>query len=379
MNKKLHILFLSSWFPSRVQPINGDFILRHAKTVATKHKVTAIHVITDANLKSSIEVSISEQNNIKIIIAYIRKTNNSITKFYSFFRAYKKCLNLVDFFDIVHLNVTYPKGIVALYLKWFKKKSYIISEHWTGYQFPMNKSIGIIRKNITQLIVKNASFVCPVSNFQKNDMVAFGLKGNYQPIPNVIDTNLFYPIKKSSKKYVITHISSFTDQQKNISGLLKVIKQLSLKRSDFIFKIVGNDNIDIGKNIIDKLKIPSDLILLEGAKSHEEIAKILQESNLYISFSNYESFGIVMTEAIATGTPVISTNTGILTELDVLSFTTIIPINDQDILLETINQYIDSKKVYDTKMMHSFIQKRYGVEVISNAFSKLYYKSLNIL
>jgi len=56
LTKKLHILFLCSWFPSRVLPTNGDFILRHAEAVATKHKVTAIHVITDEKLKSNIEV-----------------------------------------------------------------------------------------------------------------------------------------------------------------------------------------------------------------------------------------------------------------------------------------------------------------------------------
>ena len=51
MHKKLHILFLSGWYPSRVSPSNGDFVQRHAEAVATVQNVTLIHVITDKNIK----------------------------------------------------------------------------------------------------------------------------------------------------------------------------------------------------------------------------------------------------------------------------------------------------------------------------------------
>jgi len=47
LKKKLHILFLSSWYPSHVSPSNGDFIQRHAEAIATKHNVTVIYVTTD--------------------------------------------------------------------------------------------------------------------------------------------------------------------------------------------------------------------------------------------------------------------------------------------------------------------------------------------
>lgn len=56
MNRKLHVLFLNSWYPSRISPKNGDFIQRHAETVSIKHKVTSIHVITDSNLKVTSEI-----------------------------------------------------------------------------------------------------------------------------------------------------------------------------------------------------------------------------------------------------------------------------------------------------------------------------------
>ena len=378
LNKKLHILFLCSWLPSRVKPTSGDFVQRHAEAVATKHRVTAIHVITDENLTSNFEIFESEHNGVKIIIGYLKKFNNPVLKFFYFIKVYKKILQKLDFYDLVHLNVTYPKVIVALYLKWFQMKPFIISEHWTDYQYPLNKHISFLRKKITQLITKNASFVCPVSISHQNDMLSFGLKGNYYPVPNVVDTTLFYPAKNTSKKFMISHISSFTNKQKNILGILNVIKQLSLKREDFQVRLIGNGDLSAAQKRINDLSIPKNILALETGKSHLEISKILQQSNLYISFSNYESFGIVMAEAIATATPVISTNTGILTELDASNFTTIIPLKDEDELLKSIIYYLDTKKIYDTEKMHSLIKEKFSIETICNSFSKLYYKSLNL-
>ncbi len=374
MKKKLHILFLSGSYPSRICLFNGDHVQKHAEAVTTKHQVTAIHVISDKNLKKSIEFTESIINNVKTIIYYIPITK---FKFYYFLKAYKASFKNIDAFDMVHLNVTYPKGLIALYLKWLKKKKYIISEHWTGYQYPRNKSIGFIEKLLTKLIIKNASFICPVSENLQNEMITFGLKGNYIPVPNVVDTTTFFPIKKEISLYTIVHISSLKNVQKNITGILNAIKLLSNERTDFVFKIIGNGDPQQVQHIINKLQIPKKNIQLKGEKSPQEIARILQESNLYISFSNYETFGIVMTESIACGTPVISTNTGILTELNASEFSTIIPINDQILLLQTILKYMNSNKIYNTKKMHHLIESNFSINSICNKFSELYFKTLN--
>ena len=117
----------------------------------------------------------------------------------------------------------------------YKKKPYIITEHWTGYQNPLNKSIGFFRKLITKSIVKNASFVCPVSKNLASEMQQFGLKGTYKIVPNVVNTAIFTPKDKAPKTFTIVSISNLFDEQKNITGLLNVVKKLSKIRTDFIF------------------------------------------------------------------------------------------------------------------------------------------------
>ncbi len=86
LNQRHHILFLSSWYPSRVLPNNGDFVQRHAEAVATKHQVTLIHVISDENLAAPIEITENNINDVRTLIAYVKVSSNPIIKLYRFFQ-----------------------------------------------------------------------------------------------------------------------------------------------------------------------------------------------------------------------------------------------------------------------------------------------------
>ena len=55
-NKKLNILFLSSWYPNRVLPTLGNFVQKHAEAVALYEHVIALYVCSDANNKQKFEV-----------------------------------------------------------------------------------------------------------------------------------------------------------------------------------------------------------------------------------------------------------------------------------------------------------------------------------
>lgn len=80
MDKKLNILFLCGWYPSRVLPNNGDFIQRHAKAVSLLHSVEVIHIISDKNCTKKIEIETNQIDGIKTHIGYIKQTKNPILK-----------------------------------------------------------------------------------------------------------------------------------------------------------------------------------------------------------------------------------------------------------------------------------------------------------
>lgn len=376
MSKKLHILFLNSWYPSRVLAFNGDFIQRHAEAVSLQHQVTSLHIISDPDCKQAIEINKKEINGINTIIGYIKQTQNPIIKAYLFFRAYKKILKEIGHFDLVHLNVLYPFGIFALHLKWFHKKPYIISEHWTDYQYPLSKNIKPIQRYISKLITKNASIVCPVSMHLQNAMQDFGLKGNYYPVPNVVDTNLFIPSSSKPSKFKMLHISSMDDVQKNISGIIEVISLLQENISDFEFTFIGSKSSSYKRKIIE-LNINLDSITFIDHINQTALVNYLQEATVFVLFSNYENLPCVILESFSTGTPVISTNVGGISEYFPEGYGTLIPAKNKEKLLQALMGFYNHKKqLVSSEKMHKYAVNNFSKEKICDTFTKLYMKGI---
>jgi len=375
LNKKLHILFLSKWFPSRVSPTNGDFVQRHAETVATKHKVTLIHVITDEHLKKPREIIEFKTNNVKTYIVYVSPTKNPILKFFRFFKSYITVIKKIKGFNLVHLNITFPVGLIALYLKWFKKKSYLISEHWTGYQKFSKKSIGFIQLTITKIITKNAAVVCPVSKNLQDKMVGLGLKGNYYPVPNVVNTSIFNIDESSVENFTITHISHMGNEHKNIIGILNVISKLQYKIPNLALNLIGN-NTKQYKAQLEKLEHTS--IKNIGQIPNNEVANYLKKSSVFILFSNFENLPCVVLESFACGIPVISTNVGGISEYFPENFGYLIQPKDEIALENSILNIYNNNLNFNKKLMHNYAKHNFEIESISKTFSSLYTKILNL-
>lgn len=378
MNKKLHILFLCGWYPSKILPNNGNFIKRHAEAVSLKHNVSVLHIISDKNCSKSINIETKEINGVKTHIGYVKETKNLILKLFRFWKVYFILLKKIKPFNIVHLNEIFPFGLFALHLKFFKKKSYIISEHWTDYKYPLSNKISFLEKILSKLIVKKASFVCPVSKSLQKDMETFGLKGNYKIVPNIIDVSVFVTSKKKEKNYTIIHVSNLYNNQKNIVGMLNVAKKLESKIKNFTWKFIGGNKEEYA-TLIKKLNFTSAKIEFINYVAHKNLVAHLQNSNLCVSFSNYETFGIVMVEALSCGIPVISTNTGILNELKPTDFFRIIPVKDEEKLQDEIIYFYDNKTALTSKeKMRDYINTRFSNRSVCEEFTTLYKKTLNL-
>jgi len=372
LTKKLHILFLCSWFPSKEYPTNGDFIQRHAEAISLKHNVSVLHIVSSKKIaKTTIKKDIDA--NLTTYVGYVKHTENSILKAIRFYKTYIQILRLIGNYDVIHVNTLYPFGIFALHQKILKRKSFIISEHWTGFLNSRKNRISCFQKMCSKLIVKKAAFVCPVSDELKNGMQNSGLKGNYFPVGNVVDTKIFIPSNQKRKEFTIVHVSGLNDAQKNINDMLKVAKLLEKEIEVFSWTFIGGTSEKYQK-LISELQFKTANIEFINHVSQKELASHLQEATICVSFSNYETFGIVMPEAIACGTFVISTNTGILNELKPQDFFSIIPLKDKNTLVtEIVKQYKNPTKL-NTEKMHSYIQTKFSQEIISDVFSNLYYK-----
>ncbi len=311
-DKRLHILFLPSWYPNKTSPQNGDFIQRHAQAVSELCDVTVLF-LKRRKQNTKIEISDTKQGNLREIIVYF---NNRLS-YLKIFRNYFITLNSGNNkFDLVHLNVAYPAGILALYLKKRYKLKYIYTEHWSAFINGNFNKFFFIKKLIIKNICKQSQLILPVSEYLANAMKSNGITNKYQIIQNVVDNTIFYPANKKSDLHTFRflHVSSLNDSIKNISGILRAASIVSTQLKDFQVIIAGNDNYSEHKRFAAKLGLNENCIRFYGNMPQSQIADLMRSADCFLLFSNYETSSCVVSEAHVCGLPVISSAVGGVTE-----------------------------------------------------------------
>jgi L-malate glycosyltransferase len=386
--KKRNILVLSSWYPNRTHPTLGNFNEKFSQAIAIYHHVFALHVVADSNMKENEEIIFSEINGVKTLHIYFKKTNSDnifskISKAFKFLKYYFKGYNLVQEKmgkpDIVHLNILYPVGIIALIFKYFYKIPYIITENWTGYLPSHRIYQGSVIEFLSRKVAKNAACLVPVTQNLKENMQKLGFESSYEIVPNVTDVKHFYPKTKKEKneKKIILHVSTLDDAHKNISGILRVIKKIESERNDFELHIVGDGDANPHKKYAVELGINENFLKFYGEMTPEQIASKMRESHLFVLFSNYENLPCVMVEAFASGLPVVSSAAGGVAEHLSNDKGIVINPKDEAALYKSLKSVLDNLENYDEDNLHNYAVENFSYESVGKRFSEIYNSILN--
>jgi len=372
MKKYLHILFLPHWYPSRVHTTAGNFIQHHAETVATKHTVTVLYVINDKTLTKSYEITEEIISEVTTIIVYFLPGKHKITNAFKKAKAYKLGMSRVHPFNIIHLNVLHYYGIIALYYKLFKNIPYVITEHWTRWN---NNSISKKEQFVARIIANNASCLMPVCSYLGNNMRNIGIHTPQRIIPNVVDPHIFHPApNKKSDKFVFLHISTLLNNHKNILGILRATRRLALESECFELHIGGDGDI---KDIIhfSKENQLEKVIKTFGQLIPHEVALKMNESNIFVLFSNKENQPCVINEAFACGLPVISTKVGGISEFFPEKFGILIEKQDENALYSAMKSCLKGKQFAPSTQMFDYASAHFGTRAIASEFDAIYYQT----
>ncbi len=372
----MHVLFLNSWYPSRIHPTNGDFIQRHAEAVATIHLVTAIHVVTDPHAQR-IEWEEHTKNNVRTLIAYVPR--HLLLKPYLFFKAYRSLLNKAGPWDIVHLNRLYPAGIMALYVHKTKGTPYIASEHWTGYLPTHPTGPTLWEKWWVRHIARHAACLCPVSRHLAHHMQGLGMANDYHIVPNVVYTEVFYPpAEPRSGPFRILHASTLNDRHKNISGMLRGIGRFMRQYADTELILIGPSPERYGA-LLRQQGMDHRTTLLEHMPQHE-LAQWMRRASVFVLFSRIENQPCVIPEAFACGLPVISSDVGGVAEYFPDNFGLRIPSEDEAALSDALTAlYKGQHAIAPPLEMYQYVERHFSPKAIARAFDRVYKKALGLL
>jgi len=386
----LNILFVPRWYPSRVDPMPGLFVLRQAEALAKSHVVQVLSVHPDPSCRVKFEVVQTVEKDVRTCRVYYKthqEGNRLITKVLDisrFVKAHFKGVKALKGFrpDIIHGHVLTREILFAFYLAHKWHIPYLISEHWSRY-LPENGTYkGMTRKWLTQFLVRRSAGVTAVSGTLKQAMLAHKLgHKRFYIVPNTIDTSAYLPLGNwdVSNKASILHVSCFEDKSKNIRGFLDSVALVFSSRTDFIVRLLGEGpDLASMKEYAASLGLGPDKVRFTGLIRGDDLIKLYQTSSFLVQSSRYETFGTVVAEALSCGLPVISTPTGIAPEIIDRSNGILLQQHGVNEMADAINIMLDNYTTFDRQKLHESISGVYAERKVTDQLTGIYRETISL-
>ena len=194
-------------------------------------------------------------------------------------------------------------------------------------------------------------------------------------IPNGVDINRFKPPKEDPSEPTVLYIGRLV-YRKGIHILLKAFSYVVKEEPDARLVVAGKGYMEpILRTLASKLGI-QESIVFRGYVPESEKPGLYRRASMVVIPSIYgESFGIVALEAIASGRPVIASNTGGLREIidDGIEGFLVEPSSPQA-LAEKIILLLQDRGLYRKMSIQarSKAEKKYSWNIILNAIVNIY-------
>ncbi|OCA78507.1 hypothetical protein BBH99_08250, partial [Chryseobacterium contaminans] len=372
------ILFISSWFPNKLEPTNGNFVQRHAEAVSLSCDVEILHAIGNFDQEEHYVYDDKIINGIRTLIIYYRNSNNPVQNFLRRMRAYLNGFSKLNRPDLIHANVLHNNMLFAVYLKKKFKIPFVVTEHWTALQKQnLSKTSGNI-KRIAKYIAKHAEYILPVSYNLLESLKELGITTPMKVISNVVDTDVFTIQSKTevSDHVKFLHISSLIPRKrpKDIINAVYLLYQNGYKVS---LEIGGDGDTESLIALVKSLSAEKYIQVFD-AISYAEVAEKMQNSDYFILFSENETQGCVILESYACGKPVISTKVGGAAEFIIDGLGIGIEKDNTDQLYEALEKVCRQEYFFKNESeIRKFCVDRYSRKAIDQQFTEVYNEVLS--
>lgn len=378
------VLWLASWYPSRLDGFTGDFIERQARAVSKYVQVIVLVILKDETLDfSEVEIEKTVEENLTVYRVFYGKTNTpfwiesflSVKKYFTLQKQlYRQIEKEWGKPDMVQVQVAMKAGMLALYLKKKYRIPFVVTEHWTGY-YPQSKpaiyASNFIYKSINKLILQKAALFLPVSKQLGQTVNKYFTNVQYEAIPNVVDTKLFFydgSIKVDKFRFIHPSVMSY---QKNAEGILLACVLLKNRGYDFELLMVGNEDNEL-MDFASKNGILEKIVFFKAAVSYATVAHEMQRSSALLLFSRFENLPCVVLEALCCGLPVISSNVGGVAE--VVNVTNGILVESENIneLVNALQNMIDAYEKFDKQSIANGAVKSFNYDKVGSQYASVY-------
>jgi len=279
-------------------------------------------------------------------------------------------------FDLVHAHFIYPDGAVAHRVARRYGVPFLVTEHapWLPNWIERPGVRAEARAAATE-----AAYVVAVSNHVGDTIRAYTGEGaQVRVIPNGVDLGLFRPdpeVKRDPKQVLYVGQINFN---KGIDILFEAIAKLAVGDPEIRVVLVGgaffrNQTLQSEqlRLLPERLGIV-DRVTFAGQLAQSEIVELMQQSAVLVLPSHAESFGAVLIEALACGTPVVATRCGGPEEIVTDAVGALVPPADPAALAAGIERVLDGRTPRLPERLRQYASEHFEIESVADRYAGLY-------
>lgn len=385
----MKVLWLCSWYPSSADPYDGDFVERHARSLAVHNHVDVIHILQNVDLLKGERLKPERKKEkklyaeiyylpfYKIAPRFISQLIFNLSYNIKIRKALKKYIKESGKPDIIHIHVPVKAGVIT---KWLKNKwniPYVLTEHNSGYDkdIPGNYfERNTYFKSVTKYSIENATAFSSVSNWLIRQLNGIFKLPRSIVVRNSVDVSLFYPVETLNETKQFIHVSMMYPL-KNVDGILNALTLLNQTNRNWKMQFIGPAT-DEYKQLSKALGLDKQ-VQWSGTLPYTEVAKQMQKADALVHFSHYENLPCVINEALCCGIPVISSDVGGIAELINETNGILVEKNNTKQLAEALNNFLQNPDRFNKTNISSEASAIFNYSAIGKQILDLYKEVLS--
>ena len=288
---------------------------------------------------------------------------------------------------VINAHWLIPQGFIAIVVKILTRRKVVITVHGSDV-FALNHKLLL---KVKRFVLKRADEVVVNSSATKEACQAIYTDRDYHVIPMGVDIeNMFVKKEKDDALKSQLGIEGFTvlfvgrlSEEKGEIYLCEAMKRLAAEDSNTKLLIVGDgpEKHNLKKYIRDN-NLTKNIVIIGWVAQSElvnyyTLADVFAGPSIESEQGLREAFGLVFVEALATGTPVIATNTGGIPDIVQDGHNGfLVKQQDSDAIADKLLllKNDDSLRVKLSENSQDYVLKKFSWNTVSQKYKKILFK-----